>query len=514
MLAGLPSDGAGVVPRIRPKLRVGVHACRSRSYLAALILVNLPFTGAGVVPRVRPSDVLIRSYIGSMGFTTQTDWVYAEKETGERVKPSPLDALNPSRTTEESGATVRFFSGQSRDGGRLLLKEFSASASSLATAERMAFERLITIGRARASVGSGASLAPIPQLVGYMESGQAFESPDFRSEWRANMRCDPPVPGALWLIFVWEGLRTAAGWPVAVRRARESEPPPGALARLAALLDGGPERAAARAASEAAARRAVFATALVRGMLQAVAAVHAAGVAHRGIGPACFGVSTLDEGEAAALRVRIDNFGFSLSVSQAAQDSALVRRAVLARTERPDDGAKSGGSAGLQPSAAELSALLERDDLRALGYSVLEVLLAVAESGATVPPAGAAPAPTPASARAGMEQATLRRLIEDVFVGDMARFREYCAADARWAEAVALLDRSSGGGAAGGATPSKDEGKADALGAGWRLLGELLSNGSDAQAIAIAAECGELRLAQRLLDQCEWLGPAPPRRTG
>lgn len=460
---------------------------------------------AGVVPRLRPSDVLIRSYIGSMGFTTQTDWVYAERETGERVKPSPLDALNPSRTTEDSGATVRFFAGESRDGGRLLLKEYSAPAGPLAAAEMSAFERLITIGRARAGVGGGAGLSPTSQLVGYMESGLAFDAFGFREEWRANMRCEPPAPGGLWLVFVWEGLRTAAGWEAALSRARASEPPPSALDRLAALLGGGAERAAASAASAAAAHRSAFAVALMCGMLRAVAAVHASGIAHRGIGPACFGVSTLDEREAASLRVRLDNFGFSMSVSQAAQDSALVRRAALARTERGD------GPASVEPpTSAELSALLERDDLRALGYSVLEVLLAVSESAApdvgrpAVPAAGA---PQP-SAAPRMEQATLRRLVEDVYAGDMGRFREYCAADARWREAVAVLDCAAGG-EAGGAAPSAGAGGGGALGPGWRLLGDLLSNGSDAQAIALAAECGELRLAQRLLEQCVWLGGRP-----
>jgi hypothetical protein len=476
-----------------------------------------------VVPRVRPADVLIRTYIGSMGFTTQTDWVYAERETGERVRPSPLDVANPSRTTEDSGATVRLFMGESRDGSRLLLKEYSASAAPLAAAESSAYERLITIWRAQIAIGGGAAVGgraamaagpPVSQLIGSMESGFAFDAPAFRDEWRANVKCAPPASGCSWLIFAWEGLRTAAGWPAAVTRAAAAEPPPGALARLAILFDGGADKAAARAADEAAARRAQFAFALARGMVGAVAAVHAAGVAHRGIGPACFGVSSLDERQASALRVRLDNFGFSLSVAQAADESALVRRAALARAE--------GGGGGVElPSGAELSALLESDDLRALGYSILEVLLAVAEracvaapradgaavaaprgqwltqalGGAPPPPSASSPSPPPPLQPAGIEQATLRRLLEDVYSGDMVRFREYCAADPRWREAVEILDSSARGGR-----------QEAALGAGWTLLAELVGDGSDAQ---VLRRCGGrddgLCRARTLLESSEWL---------
>jgi hypothetical protein len=228
-------------------------------------------------------------------------------------------------------------------------------------------------------------------------------------------------------------------------------------------------------------------------MVGSIAAVHAAGIVHRGVGPACFGVSTLDEREAAALRVRLDNFGFSLVAAQAAEDSVLVRRAAIARAERP--GARDMTQL---PSSAELAALLERDDLRALGYSVLEVLLSVSERLCSdAPPApggggGGAAAPDTSSASV---QATLRRLVEDVYDGDMLRFREYCAADSRWREAVALLDRQ------GGAGGTAEDGR---LGGGWLLLGELLGDGSDAQATGLG-EGGELCIAKGIVQSCEWL---------
>jgi len=243
-------------------------------------------------------------------------------------------------------------------------------------------------------------------------------------------------------------------------------------------------------------------------MVGSVAAVHAAGLVHRSIGPACFGVSTLDEREAATLRVRLDNLGFSLVAAQAAEDELLVRRCAIARAERrePPDTARP-------PSSAELVALVERDDLRQTGYAVLEVLLKASEVHCDTAPlaptasaggtpqaaAVAAAAPPPPAAADGRDwQALLRRLVEDVYDGDILRFREYCAAEPRWREAVALLDLDGGDGGAGTAEDGR-------LGGGWRLLGELLSDGSDAQAIALAASGGELCLANEIVQRCEWL---------
>jgi len=158
-------------------------------------------------------------------------------------------------------------------------------------------------------------------------------------------------------------------------------------------------------------------------------------------------------------------------------------------------------------------ALVERDDLRQTGYAVLEVLLKASEVHCDTAPlaptasaggtpqaaAVAAAAPPPPAAADGRDwQALLRRLVEDVYDGDILRFREYCAAEPRWREAVALLDLDGGDGGAGTAEDGR-------LGGGWRLLGELLSDGSDAQAIALAASGGELCLANEIVQRCEWL---------
>ena len=65
-----------------------------------------------------------------------------------------------------------------------------------------------------------------------------------------------------------------------------------------------------------------------------------------------------------------------------------------------------------------------------------------------------------ALARAGpgerTSRAALRRLLQDVFAGDMRAAREFCAQEDDWADAVALLDECAG------------------AGDGWGLLADLL----------------------------------------
>ena len=73
----------------------------------------------------------------------------------------------------------------------------------------------------------------------------------------------------------------------------------------------------------------------------------------------------------------------------------------------------------------------------------------------------------------------IRRLMEDVFEGDMARAREFCTEEDDWADAVALLDAGGGG--------------------GWGLLGELLSGNGDLG--AVLRRFPEFLLGDGLMDE-------------
>lgn len=401
------------------------------------------------IARFAPSDVLIRSYVGSLGFTTQTDWEYEDIETGASVRPNPLDTSLPTRTIQESGSTVRVFIGEARDGSRLLLKEYLPEGASLAETELEAYERMYTVLSTGmgASVGDGSTL-PVANLLGYMDSGAAFSGDEFRREWASNLKCQPPQPGNKWLVFQFEGLQTAAMWPRAQQPADAALAGPFSELVQRVLPDTG---APARRRK----RRGAYARALVRGMLEAVGVVHSTGVAHRGIGPACFCVSTLDDRRASSLRVRMDNFGLALPAPS--------------------------------PQATEYHA-----DLRAVAYASLEVLLGVSESDFARLQAQSAEG-SAANGEAqplspSVDQNGLRRLVEDVYDSDVRLVRDYFAADERWREAVELLDGVDIGGVAA----------AGHLAPGWQLVQDLLK-----------AEDGKESMALSLAHSSDWLKPRP-----
>ena len=110
--------------------------------------------------------------------------------------------------------------------------------------------------------------------------------------------------------------------------------------------------------------------------------------------------------------------------------------------------------------------LLALNDLHGLGYILLEVFLASA---------AAQDAPDANTARSTELQA-LKRLVEDIYEGDMGQFREYCAAEPAWSGAVEMLD--------------EDEG------AGWALLQQLVDCRKGELAGSVSA--------QSLLESCAW----------
>jgi hypothetical protein len=84
--------------------------------------------------------------------------------------------------------------------------------------------------------------------------------------------------------------------------------------------------------------------------------------------------------------------------------------------------------------------LARADDLHAFGYALLE--LAVGAAAAVGDGSDARDATQPVQ-----DAQSLKRLVEDVFGGDaVGAFREYCAEEPLWSDAVALLDEGGGAG--------------------------------------------------------------------
>ena len=105
-------------------------------------------------------DIMLSSYVGSLGFDKVTDWQYYETDaySGERkqVSPRPMDPTQPSRTKSSSGSVVRLFLGEigGKLGGKLRsrgldcrvwIKEYSGEeALELARSEKMGIGRIQT----------------------------------------------------------------------------------------------------------------------------------------------------------------------------------------------------------------------------------------------------------------------------------------------------------------------------------------------------------------------------------
>ena len=75
------------------------------------------------------------------------------------------------------------------------------------------------------------------------------------------------------------------------------------------------------------------------------------------------------------------------------------------------------------------------------------------------------------------DRATLARVFEDTCGGDVARLRALCAVEPAWARAARLLDREGG--------------------AGWKLLGALLTAREDAALLCGPAGCAAPLLTAR-----------------
>lgn len=239
-----------------------------------------------------------------------------------------------------------------------------------------------------------------------MTADSSFSTEAFIATWRAALPESPsPSSEGIWLVFAWEGLATVAGF------ARQPQQ------RAWFDFDG---RGATRA-------RAAYVKTTCKRILETVGWLHGQGIVHRSLGSSSLLLNTYDQTVApAVLQVKAIDLGFATTAARIAPDDVT---AAMAR--------------GATSPLDVIPFLTRADDLHALAYVLLEVVL-----GSALP----APAPDdvgPNSAQEGppTDMQSLKRLVEDVFDGDVCdAFRSYCEEEAAWAPAVELLDEGGGAG--------------------------------------------------------------------
>jgi hypothetical protein len=416
-------------------------------------------------------DLVVRDYVGNMGFEEVTDWEYFyenEEDPTDRkvVQPNPFDTSKPKRTRVSSGSVVRIFRAEwaGRLGGtlrskgmdsRILIKEYSGRlALELARNEQASIGRLQSLlvskidgavdgdwiqsaasrsvlsRRDDANVADLLGLltkAPFLGILGEVDLAELDGEMDPNDFYRA-LGVPPPKPEAIWVVYEYVGLNTVASYTNMPPEARRAQLPPkktffGSLAEPSPLP---PFRERARYVAQG----------IMKGAVEAVATMHEAGIGHRSIGRSSLIITspTQDKAEASSvyftrlsgLVVKLGDFGFSGLLEDSTNDKEFINRA-RAFGLRFRSGEKS--------LAATNFAMAE--DLHALGFVFLGLLLT---SLAELPNGPNTPMPD-------TDEDTLQRLLGEIFAKDFAAFREYVEAEEDvWGSMVALLDEMDGAG--------------------------------------------------------------------
>ncbi|KAL7543017.1 hypothetical protein ACHAXR_012508 [Thalassiosira sp. AJA248-18] len=449
-------------------------------------------------------DILLSNYAGSLGFDQVTDWQYyaTDEYSGERtpVSPRPMDPTQPARTRSSSGSVVRLFRGEV--GGKLAsklrsrgldsrvwIKEYSGEeAINLAAAEKKGLGRLQSawlenylensnridllermeegewIEAAQRRYVDGLTntptnkddenlitllvmlstqKAPFASLLGEMNLNDYYddESTD-PNEWYKTLGVKPPKPGSVWLIFEYQGLSTAASYAVPSLIQRSKLPPKrGPFGGIVQAPSIPPFKERAR----------YMVQGVIKGMLNAVATAHEAGIVHRSIGRNSFILSSVgqDKTEAtspyavvvARLRVILSDWAFSATIEDAAREKELGVRSKMFGIPSVESYENQRAMDDRINVAAEEFAMAE--DLHALGFVFLAMLFTTLAEPATLS------APMPKT-----DDDTWQRLFAEIFEKDMNNFRDYCENEEIWDSVVELLDTQEG--------------------AGWEFLGDLL----------------------------------------
>ncbi|CDF33157.1 unnamed protein product [Chondrus crispus] len=336
-----------------------------------------------------PSDFEIRRIVGQQAFANITDWEYYG------VK----DPLAPTRTVQPSQPAIRLYDARITSNfprlsnARVMLKEFLKDGVELGVNEAEAYQALY-----QATAGSvDPDVVPVATLLGTFMTDESFSSPDFAASWarRFPNSPNPPTAGAPFLVFRWEGMQTGLNCAAA----KDAGADPGT-----SLLD-------KWFPSNLMQRRSIFLRVFMKRTLDALYYLHSTGgIVHRSMGLASIMVNTAEYRLASSLLVKIRDLGFAKPVSALAVGDGLEK-------------ARKAGAV----TPGEIASFYNADDIYALGYAFLEVIFSSY---------GGKP----------VTQDRFKVLFEDTFELDVSNFRQYCAEDPEWTEAVSLLDKDDGAG--------------------------------------------------------------------
>mmetsp|Transcript_6224 Transcript_6224/g.14948 ORF Transcript_6224/g.14948 Transcript_6224/m.14948 type:complete len:493 (-) Transcript_6224:234-1712(-) len=310
------------------------------------------------------------------------------KQRVELERTSPLASTSYEEGPEQTAVlafTARYYSGMPfQDPVTVLVKEYLPACRSAAYKELQVMRQLLgglpedKWWSASRPVSEG---APVVRLLGFYR-----DEPSMTAAQRAAEEGQTGFTENLRMVYKWESLRPLAVLPGSARQPERQE---GLLGRILRAASAGPLAAGARQR---------FLKSLMRGCIEAVEFCHARGVAHGSLGPGCFMLSTIDDGDADELRVKLDNFGYAVC--------------------SPPGGIGEGGQVEGGP-----------EDAFATGLTLLEAVFK------TLGDAD------------GLARGAVERLVRDVFPGDMDGLRAYCEGEGGLGDAVAFLD--DGGSRAG-----------------------------------------------------------------
>jgi len=411
-------------------------------------------SGTQVRQFILGQDVVLSNYVGSMGFDEVTDWeYYRQDEDGndrKAVQPNPMDPSQPKRTRASSGSVVRIFRGEFvgalgasvRAQGldkRVLVKEFTGQlALDLARAEWMAVGKLQSNLVAKGvdwiqAVSSRSVLSRTDNQNVVMLCQKLIKSPYLGilgevnlAELEGNMEPNefyralgvpPPKPNAIWIVYEYAGLTSLQLYclPPSIRRANlppkrgllgyQGQPP------LPLFQD-----------------RARYVKAIIKQILNALAELHEAGIAHKSIGRSSIILSSTEMDKTVAsnvfttnpsqLVVKLADFGFSTELGVYDTDLQGRARTFGIKIRTPENAVP----------------FMQAEDLHALGFVIVGLLLT-----------SLADIETPDIKMPATDEDSIQRLLGDIFDKDLEQFRDYLdAEEGIWSNLVEWLDAEDG----------------------------------------------------------------------
>lgn len=416
-------------------------------------------------------DLIINDYVGNMGFDEVTDWEYYyqnEEDPDDRnvVNPNPFDSSTPKRTRTSSGSVIRIFrgnfvgqlAGTIRSKGldnRVLIKEFTGEfAQNLAKNEQVAIAKLqskLFENRSDAKDGgwiqSAASRsvlrrtdnahvsdllkelsnrkAPYLGILGEVNLAELEGEMDPNEFYRA-LGVGVPKPGAIWIVYEYQGLNTIASYTSMPPEKRRAKQPP-----KKSFFGGYVEPPKLPSFRE---RTNYVVKGIMTQSLSALATLHEAGIAHRSIGRSSLIITSpnQDKPEASSmyftrtsgLAMKLSDFGFAGLLEDSANDPEFISRA---RT--------FGVSLRKGDTSLVATNFAMAEDLHALGFVFLGLLLVALSD-----------LPNAATPMPATDEDTMQKLLSEIFNQDFKAFREYVEAEDVWSKLVEVLDEKDGAG--------------------------------------------------------------------